>query len=115
MALEEQLVPIFGVIFGCGIAMLAIYLGITSEHKEKMKRLELIEKGLWKPEYDMKVPVAEKVLGGGFVLAAIGSAVLVGLQITELAKTVYLIGGLILLFLGIALIAYGIILKKGKR
>lgn len=48
-------------------------LAIWTDHRRKMA---LIEKGLWKPEYERARP--ETALGFGLFLSAIGAALLVG-------------------------------------
>jgi hypothetical protein len=74
------------------------YLG----HKENMKRLELIEKGLWKPEYEKR-----EALGAGCILAGIGVAIFVGSFWIIWENVQWLrLGGLIIFFLGIALVTY---------
>lgn len=84
------------------IPILAIYFG----HKQDMKRMDLIEKGLWKPEYETR-----EALFVGFVLTGLGVAILIGSLWITLEPDLRL-GGLMALFVGMALILYDRIKRR---
>lgn len=101
------LVPIFGIVFGIGCGMWAIYW----DHKKDMT---LIEKGLYQP----KQPKAPGPPGWGFLLAGsvvtgIGIALIISALIFHIGKATG-IPGLIFFFIGIALIVVYSITKEKK-
>lgn len=105
VALEEQLVPIVGTIFGCSIAIIVIY----TDHKRDMA---LIEKGLYK---HTPMELTKKVLLAGLILVAIGTAVFLGIY-WEVGLGAWTIAGLLPCFIGIALlISYPSIRKKDEE
>jgi len=88
------------------ITILVIVILVTlAYYKLKLKRLNLIEKGLWKSEYETKQP--ESMIIVAAVLVAIGSAVLLTdytLGETKLCtRALATLNGSIFLFVGIAL------------
>jgi len=100
-----SLIPIFGIIFGCGIALLAIW---TEYKRDKI----LIEKGLYKPEQPKPAgPPGWGFFISGSVMAGIGIALVVGTFIFGIGKVTG-ITGLIFLFIGIALLIVYFIAKK---
>ena len=99
------LVPIFGIIFGCGIALLAIW----TEYK---KDRALIEKGLYQPEKPKSPgPPGWGLLIAGSILAGIGMALVVSTFIFQIGKATG-IPGLIFGFIGIALLVIYSVAKK---
>jgi hypothetical protein len=99
------LVPIFGIIFGCGIALLAIW---TEYRRDRA----LIEKGLYQPEKpETAGPPGWGFLVGGSILAGIGIALVVSTFVFQIGKATG-IPGLIFLFIGIALLVVYSIAKK---
>jgi hypothetical protein len=101
------LVPIFGIIFGCGIALLAIWAGYRRDRA-------LIEKGLYQPEK----PEPESPRGWGFlvtgsILAGIGVALVVSTFVFQIGKVTG-VPGLIFLFIGIALLIVYFVTKEKK-
>jgi hypothetical protein len=101
------LVPIFGIIFGCGIALLAIWAGYRRDRA-------LIEKGLYQPEKTEPAgPPGWGFLVVGSVLAGIGIALIVSTFIFQIGRAIG-IPGLILLFIGIALLIVYFVAKEKK-
>jgi len=101
------LIPIFGIIFGCGIALLAIWTGYRRDKA-------LIEKGLYQPEKTEPAGAP----GWGFlvvgsVLAGVGIALIVSTFVFQIGKAVG-IPGLILLFIGISLLIVYFVAKEKK-
>ena len=101
------LIPIFGIAFGCGIALLAIW---TEYRRDRA----LIERGLYQP----RQPERPGPPGWGFLV--VGS-ILVGIGVALLVSTfVFAIGrgtgipGLIFLFIGIALLVVYLVAKERK-
>src|SRR5512136_660993 len=91
------LVPIFGIVFGCGIALLAIW---TEYRRDRA----LIEKGLYRPEklepaghHDRAFLVSGTILGG------IGIALVVSTFVFRIGRATG-IPGFVFLFIGIALL-----------
>ena len=109
---EVDLVPIVGTISALTWLTIIMVYGTYTEHKEKIRKMDLIEKGLWKPEYEPKAKL-EGALLAGLILAGIGAAILAGSfwVIWEVGQWLRL-GGLITLLIGIALITYYAIIKR---
>ena len=101
------LIPIFGIVFGCGIALLIIWTGYRRDKA-------LIEKGLYQPE---KTEPAGAPSWGflvvGSVLAGVGIALIVSTFVFQIGKAVG-IPGLILLFIGMALLIVYFVAKEKK-
>src|SRR4030042_1885989 len=97
--------PIFGIIFGCGIALLAIW----TEYK---KDRALIEKGLYQPE---KPEAAGSpgwgLLVAGSILGGIGIALVVSAFVFQIGKAIG-VPGFVFLFIGIALLVVYFVAKK---
>ena len=103
--MPDILIPIFGIVFGCGIALLAIW----TEYKRDRA---LIEKGLYKPEKPKPLgPPDWRFLIGGSIVAGIGSALVVSTFVFGIGKATG-IPGLIFLFIGIALLVIYFVAKK---
>ncbi|NWF78354.1 MAG: hypothetical protein HXY36_07200 [Chloroflexi bacterium] len=102
-----HLVPILGIIFGCGIALLAIWTGYRRDRA-------LIEKGLYQPEKrEPAGPLGQAFWVAGSILAGIGAALTVSAFVFQIGKAVG-VPGLIFLFIGIALvIVYFVAKEKG--
>ena len=100
------LIPIFGIIFGCGIALLAIW---TEYRRDRA----LIEKGLYQPEKSKPLgPPGWGFLVVGSIMAALGLALVVSTFVFQMGEATGILG-LILLFIGIALlIVYSVAKKK---
>jgi hypothetical protein len=91
------LVPIFGIVFGCGIALLAIW----TEYKRDRA---LIEKGLYQPEKPVPAePPGRGFLVTGSISGAVGIALVVSTFVFGIGKATG-IPGLISLFMGVALL-----------
>jgi len=71
-------------------------------YKLKLKRLSLIEKGLWKSEYEEKQ--LESIVVAGAILMAIGVAVLLCFMIEDTKLFLKALIGLVPLLIGIALV-----------
>ena len=101
------LIPIFGIIFGCGIALLVIWTGYKRDRA-------LIEKGLYQPE--KSEPAGSPGWGFlvvGSVLAGIGIAFSISTFVFQMGRAIG-IPGLILLFIGIALLVVYFIAKEKR-
>jgi hypothetical protein len=102
-----SLVPIFGIIFGCGIALLVIWTGYRRDRA-------LIEKGLYQPEKSETAgPPGWGFLLVGSVLAGIGIALIVSTFVFQIGRAMG-IPGLIVLFIGIALLIVYFIAKERR-
>ena len=99
------LVPIFGIVFGCGIALLSIW----TEHR---KDRALIEKGLYQPKQPSAHPGWGLLLAGSIV-TGVGIALTISAFCFQIGKATG-IPGLILLFIGIALIVVYSITREKK-
>jgi len=101
------LIPIFGIIFGCGIALLAIWTGYKRD-------MILIEKGLYQP--DRKEPVGPPGWGfltAGLILAGIGVGLVASAFAFKMGGRMG-VAGFLFLFVGAALlIAYFV--ARGKK
>ena len=99
------LVPIFGIVFGCGIALLAIW----TEYKRDRA---LIEKGLYQPEKPRPLgPPGWGFLIVGSIMAGVGLALIVSTVVFQIGKATG-IPGFIFLFIGIALLLISFVAKK---
>jgi len=109
---DPNWVPIVGTISVFTWLTILFVYATSKEHKEKMRKMDLIEKGLWKPEYEPKAK-PEGALLAGLILAGIGVAILAGSfwVIWEVGQWLRL-GGLIFLLIGIALTIYYYVLKR---
>jgi hypothetical protein len=102
-----SLIPIFGIVFGCGIALLAIW---TEYKRDKA----LIEKGLYQPEKEESSgPPGHGFLVIGSVLVGTGAALVVSTFIFQVGRATG-IPGFVLLFIGIALIIVYFVVKGEK-
>jgi len=102
-----HLVPIFGIIFGCGIALLAIWTGYRRDRA-------LIEKGLYQPEKpEPAAPPGQGFLVAGSILAGIGVALVISAFVFQTGKATGM-PGLIFLFIGIALLIVYFVAKEKK-
>ena len=102
-----NLVPIFGIIFGCGIALLAIWAGYRRDRA-------LIEKGLYQPEKSETAgPLGWGFLIAGSIVAALGIALIVSTFVFQIGKAIG-VPGFIFLFIGIALLIVYFIAKEKK-
>ena len=92
-----NLVPIFGIVFGCGIALLAIWAGYRRDRA-------LIEKGLYQPEKSESAgPQGWGFLVAGSILAGLGVALVVSAFVFDIGRAIG-VPGLIFLFIGLALL-----------
>lgn len=99
------LIPIFGIVFGCGIALLAIW---TEYRRDRA----LIEKGLYQPEKpELAGPPDRGFLVGGSILGGIGIALVVSTFVFQIGKATG-IPGFIFLFVGVALLVVYLAAKK---
>ena len=92
-------IPIVAIVMSLGLAMLAIW----TEHKKDMA---LIEKGLYQPE--KPGPRGQTTLIWGLILTLVGLAVIVGALVMYRH---FLMAGLVVEALGIALLVYTLIVK----
>ena len=101
------LVPIFSVVFGCGIALLAIW---TEYRKDRA----LIDKGLYQPEKSKPAaPPGWGFLVGGSIVAGIGVALVVSTFAFKIGSATG-VPGLVFLFIGIALLVVYLVARKRK-
>jgi hypothetical protein len=101
------LIPIFGIIFGCGIALLAIWTGYRRDRA-------LIEKGLYRPEKPEPAgPPGWGFLLVGSILGGIGIAFVVSTFVFQTGGVIG-VSGLIVLFIGIALLVVYFVAKEKK-
>lgn len=114
------MVPIIGAIMIFGIPMLAIYLGIYNTKMKSRENMELIKQGIIPPQPERMKPAPNKYrsLRNGFLCIGIGLGIIVGLIIynnssLDLGKGEYMfvMGASILFFLGIAYVAFFMVVK----
>ncbi len=99
------LIPIFGIVFGCGIALLAIW---TEYRRDRA----LIEKGLYQPEKpEPGGPPDRGFLVSGSVLGGIGIALIVSTFVFRIGRATG-IPGFIFLFIGVALLLVYLVARK---
>ena len=99
------LIPIFGIVFGCGIALLAIW---TEYRRDRA----LIDKGLYQPEKPEPAGSSDRgFLASGSVLGGIGIALVVSTFVFQIGKATG-IPGFIFLFIGVALLIVYLAAKK---
>ena len=102
-----DLVPVLGIIFGCGIALLVIWTGYRRDRA-------LIDKGLYQPEKtELAGPPGWGFLVVGSVLTGIGIALIVSTFAFQIGNAIG-ISGLVLLFIGIALLVVYFVAKEKK-
>jgi hypothetical protein len=102
-----NLVPIFGVVFGSGIALLAIWTGYRKERA-------LIEKKLYQSEESETTGSPGRgFLVAGSILAGIGIALFVSSFVFQIGKATG-VPGLIFLFIGIALLVVYFVTKEKR-
>jgi len=100
MAYQDIFIMIFGTIL-----MFYISLVTYVQYKLKSKRMNLIEKGLWKPEYEDKNK--NIILLTGITLASIGVAILIGWHIsTDINICLMMMTGIIPLSMGLSILIY---------
>lgn len=101
------LIPIFGIVFGCGIALLAIW---TEYRRDRA----LIEKGLYQPkQVEPPAPPGWGVLVIGAIASGIGVALLISSFVFETGRGTG-IPGLVFLFIGIALLIVYLVAKEKR-
>jgi heme/copper-type cytochrome/quinol oxidase subunit 3 len=82
------------------------------DHKKDMRKMDLIEKRLWKPEYEM-LELKEVALLIGLIIAAVGFAILLGSLFIVWENVGWLrLGGFITLCIGIAFIIFHATIRK---
>jgi len=102
-----MLVPIFGIVFGCGIALLAIW---TEYRRDRA----LIEKGLYQPKQPEPLgPPGWGSLTAGSVAAGIGIALIVSAFVFQIGRATG-VPGFIFLFIGIALLVVHFVTKEKR-
>jgi hypothetical protein len=102
-----NLVPIFGIVFGSGIALLAIWIGYRKERA-------LIEKKLYQSEEsETASPPGRGFLVAGSVLIGIGIGLVVSSFVFQIGKATG-VPGLIFLFIGIALLVVYFVTKEKR-
>jgi hypothetical protein len=103
----QILIPVFGIIFGCGIALLAIWTGYRRDRA-------LIEKGLYQPEKpETAGPPGWGFLVVGSVLTGIGVALIVSTFVFQTGRAIG-VPGLISLSIGVALVVVYYVAKERK-
>jgi hypothetical protein len=101
------LVPIFGIVFGCGIALLAIW---TEYRRDRA----LIEKGLYQPKQPEPLgPPGWGSLTAGSIAAGIGIALIVSAFVFQIGRATG-VPGFIFLFIGIALLVVHFVTKEKR-
>lgn len=96
---DSFIIPIFYLAVVFFLATLVTY----AYYKLRTKKMDLIQRGLWKAEYERVVP--ETALLWGMFLVALGSAILVGLFVSQgFCLYMKVIAGTIPLFVGISLV-----------
>ena len=99
------LIPIFGMAFGCGIALLVIW---TQDKRD----ITLIEKRLYQPEKPGPLgPPDWGFLSAGSIIAGVVLALVVSTVVFQIDKTPS-IPGFIFLFIGIALLLVAFIARR---
>jgi hypothetical protein len=89
------------------LAIITVIVTISLDHRRKMK---LIEKGLWRADIEEEKSKSDDILHGGIIVTAVGIALLIGYQ---LAIETWVLVGLVLLFVGFAMIlSYSITKRK---
>ena len=117
MGFFEGVAGILAVTLSLGIPLFAIYLalyGLRTKHRENM---ELIKQGIIPPSKNKSTPNKYRSLRNGFLCIGIA----LGIIIDIIVKMTYniknsdhflILGGLILLFLGIAYVAFYLVVRK---
>lgn len=114
--IEEGIVPI--------VAIIAVFTWLALRHYWNYRRdKSLIEKGLYEPKPPEKPPETSKtpgevlqeaapaILMAGLIVIGMGAAILVGFGLAGVSR-LWLLGGLIPCFIGIALAASYIVIRK---
>lgn len=101
------LVPIIGIIFGCGIALLAIW----TEYKKDRALIEKEPYRLEEPE--QAGPPGWGFLVGGSISGGTGMALIVSALVFQIGRTTG-VPGFVFLFIGIALLAVYSAAKKDE-
>lgn len=110
MTCQELIIPLLSAITIVALATLISYV----YYKLKSRKMYLIEKGLWKSEYEKGIH--EPTTFGGLLLIAIGMAIVVGVFSTEKNEMcIKTIAGLLPLFVGFALVMYYYFFEKSNR
>lgn len=99
-----------------GFGMYLALVAIRSKHKEKM---ELIKQGIVPAGQSKPTPNKYRTLRNGFLCIGIALGVIIGLLVSEYTtmgenNEYFVIGGSVLLFLGIAYVAFYLIVKDKK-
>ena len=101
MTYQEFTILILGTI----VTVIIVFLIAYVYYKLKSRRMDLIEKGLWKPEYEDKE--VQTALLVGLIAVAIGGAILLGWNISEETDIcLRVITGMIPLSVGLSLLVY---------
>lgn len=116
----EGIAGIVAIVMVFGIPMLAIYLGIYNTKMKSRENMELIKQGIIPPQPERMKPAPNKYrsLRNGFLCIGIGLGIIAGLIIynnssLDLGKGEYMfvMGASILFFLGIAYVAFFMVVK----
>lgn len=121
------LVPILGIIFGVGAPMLAVILAIYYAHRSKVARYETVKKALEGNLTPEQVDQLVKSLGGtpasapvnprkksltnGIILLSISIAIVIGSMVMSYPRG-FILGALVLGFLGIANLLIAFFVQK---
>ena len=89
---------------------ICISLAIYTYYRLKLSKMDLIKEGILKPEKRGDKP--QILMGWGLFFVAVGAAVLIGSCWAGEVGVVYKIGGLVPLFIGVAMAVYYIGLRK---
>lgn len=116
----KELAGIVAIVMGCGIPMLAIYLGIYTTKMKNRENMELIKQGIIPPQVDKSKPTPNKYrsLRNGFLCIGIGLGIVVGLILPNSdfvggrQDKEFLMAASILFFLGIAYVAFFMVVKN---
>lgn len=104
-------------ILSLGIPLFAIYLALYALRKKHRENMELIKQGIIPPSKNKSVPNKYRSLRNGFLCIGIALGIIVSfiIKITykiAMPDNFFILGGLILLFLGIAYVAFYLIVRK---
>ncbi len=113
----EGMAGILAIVLSLGIPLFAIYLalyGLRTKHRENM---ELIRQGIIPPSKSKPTPNKYRSLRNGFLCIGIALGIIIDIILKRQCNisgndNFLVLGGLILLFLGIAYVAFYFIVRR---
>lgn len=117
----ESLIPIVAILSSVALPIgLGMYMGlrnISTKHKERMA---LINQGIIPPEQTKPTPNKYRSLRNGFLCIGIALGLIVGMIFSQLAFPdiqwrFFILSGSVLLFLGLAYVAFYMMVKDKKE